>query len=170
VALRAAGLAETGARRIEILREAVATLKRSQAALELARTRIDLGAALVRAGRREEARGVLRAGQEGAFACGARPQVDRAHRELLATGARPRRTAASGRDDLTPSERRVSEMAARGLTNREIAQALFVTEKTVETHLRRAYHKLGVRSRKQLPNALGVSSTPAGNISPAKAF
>ena len=108
----------------------------------------------MRAGRREEARLVLRAGQEGAFGCGARPLVDRAHRELLATGARPRRTASSGRDDLTPSERRVTEMAARGLTNRQIAQALFVTEKTVETHLGRAYSKLGVRSRKQLGDAL----------------
>ena len=76
--------------------------------------------------------------------------VERAHRELLATGARPRRTAAAGRDELTPSERRVTQMAAEGLTNREIAQALFVTEKTVETHLGRAFVKLGVRSRKQL--------------------
>ena len=90
VAQRAAALAETGARRIELLREAVGTLATSQAVLELARARVDLGAALVRAGRREEARLVLRAGQEGAFGCGARPLVDRAYRELLATGARPR--------------------------------------------------------------------------------
>ena len=99
VALRAAALAESGARRIELLREAVASLEASQGALELARTRIDLGAALVRAGQREEARGLLRAGQEGAAGCGATPLVERAHRELLATGARPRgprRPAATG--------------------------------------------------------------------------
>jgi DNA-binding CsgD family transcriptional regulator/tetratricopeptide (TPR) repeat protein len=154
VALRAAALAESGARRIELLREAVTSLEASQGALELARTRIDLGAALVRAGQREPARELLRAGQEGASGCGATPLVERAHRELLATGARPRRTAAAGRDGLTPSELRVTEMAAAGQTNREIAQALFVTEKTVETHLGRAFMKLGVRSRKQLPQAL----------------
>ncbi|WP_028062718.1 helix-turn-helix transcriptional regulator [Solirubrobacter soli] len=154
VALRAAGLAESGARRIELLREAVTSLKASQGALELARARVDLGAALVRAGQRDEARGLLRDGQEGAAVCGATPLVERAHRELLATGARPRRTATAGRDGLTPSELRVTEMAAAGQTNREIAQALFVTEKTVETHLGRAFMKLGVRSRKQLAQAL----------------
>ena len=154
VALRAAALAETGARRLSLLREAVAVLETSQGALELARARIDLGAALVRAGKRDEARALLRDGQEGAAAAGATPLVERAHRELLATGARPRRTAAAGRDGLTPSELRVTEMAAGGQTNREIAQALFVTEKTVETHLGRAFMKLGVRSRKHLAQAL----------------
>jgi DNA-binding CsgD family transcriptional regulator len=154
VALRAAALAESGTRRIELLREAVASLEASQGALELARARVDLGAALVRAGRREEARQLLRDGQEGAAIAGATPLVERAHRELLATGARPRRTATAGRDGLTPSELRVTEMAAAGQTNREIAQALFVTEKTVETHLGRAFMKLGVRSRKQLAQAL----------------
>jgi DNA-binding CsgD family transcriptional regulator len=72
----------------------------------------------------------------------------------VATGARPRRTAAAGRDGLTPSELRAAEMAASGQTNREIAQALFVTEKTVETHLGRAFMKLGVHSRKHLAQAL----------------
>jgi DNA-binding CsgD family transcriptional regulator len=154
VALRAAALAESGPRRLELLREAVASLAASQGVLELARARIDLGAALVRAGQRDDARVLLRDGQEGAAAAGATPLVERAHRELLATGARPRRTAAAGRDGLTPSELRVTEMAASGQTNREIAQALFVTEKTVETHLGRAFMKLGVRSRKQLAQAL----------------
>ncbi len=162
VALRACALAETGARRLELLREAVTVLETSQGALELARCRIDLGAALVRTGRREDARGPLRAGQEGAVAAGATPLVERAHSELLATGARPRRAAAAGRDGLTPSELRVTEMAASGQTNREIAQALFVTEKTVETHLGRAFMKLGVRSRKQLAQAL--DREPAGVV------
>ncbi len=100
------------------------------------------------------AREALRAGQELAFRCGAGLLAERAHRELAATGARPRRSAAASRDDLTPSERRVSQVAADGMTNREIAQSLFVTEKTVETHLGRAFVKLGVRSRKQLADAL----------------
>ncbi|MDA0171814.1 AAA family ATPase [Solirubrobacter taibaiensis] len=154
VALRAAALAETGKRRLSLLHEAVAVLETSRGALELARARIDLGAALLRSGTRDEARACLRDGQEGAVAAGAAPLVERAHRELLATGARPRRTAAAGRDGLTPSELRVTEMAASGQTNREIAQALFVTEKTVETHLGRAFMKLGVRSRKHLAQAL----------------
>ncbi|MDA0182538.1 AAA family ATPase [Solirubrobacter phytolaccae] len=154
VALRAAALGESGERRIELLTEAVEALTGSEGALELARARIDLGRALVRAGRRDTARDLLRAGQEGAFRCGAGLLVERAHRELLATGARPRRSAAASRDELTPSERRVTQMAAEGLTNREIAQSLFVTEKTVETHLGRAFVKLGVRSRKQLAEAL----------------
>ncbi|MDA0165903.1 AAA family ATPase [Solirubrobacter ginsenosidimutans] len=154
VALRAAALAETGTRRLSLLRETVAVLETSRGALELARARIDLGAALLRSGKRDEAREHLRDGQEGAAAAGATPLVERAHRELVASGARPRRTAAAGRDGLTPSELRVAEMAAGGQTNREIAQALFVTEKTVETHLGRAFMKLGVRSRKHLAQAL----------------
>ncbi|MBE2317349.1 AAA family ATPase [Solirubrobacter sp. CPCC 204708] len=156
VALRAAALAESGERRIELLTDAVTSLEASQGTLELARARVDLGRALVRAGRRDAARDHLRGGQELALRCGASRLVEQAHRELLATGARPRRSAAASRDDLTPSERRVTEMAADGLTNREIAQALFVTEKTVETHLGRAFSKLGVRSRKQLADALAA--------------
>ena len=72
----------------------------------------------------------------------------------MATGARPRRRALSGPEALTPSERRVAELAAAGRTNREIAQALFITAKTVETHLGRAYLKLDIRSRQELPGAL----------------
>ena len=170
VALRVAALAESGERRIDLLTEAVQTLERSEGALELARARIDLGRALVRAGRREAARDHLRTGQEVALRCGATLLVERAHRELLATGARPRRTAAASRDDLTPSERRVTQMAAEGLTNREIAQALFVTEKTVETHLGRAFSKLGVRSRKQLARGTGGSRLNDRNLRPPGAL
>ncbi len=74
--------------------------------------------------------------------------------ELWASGARPRRRSLSGRDALTPSERRVAELAARGRTNREIAQELFVTMATVETHLSRTYRKLGVSGRAALAAAL----------------
>ena len=75
----------------------------------------------------------------------------RARAELAAIGVRPRTTDRDGTDSLTPSERRVVELAAAGGTNREIAQTLFVTEKTVETHLGRAFRKLDVSSRRQLP-------------------
>ena len=69
-------------------------------------------------------------------------------------GVRPRTTERAGADSLTPSERRVVELAATGDTNRQIAQTLFVTEKTVETHMGRAFRKLEVSSRRQLPDAL----------------
>lgn len=150
IALRAAGLIEGGELGIKRLREAAQVLEGSAAALERARTLTDLGAAVRRGGRRAEAREPLRRGLELAQRCGAKALVERAHAELLATGARPRRAALSGIDSLTASERRVVEMAADGLTNREIAQALFVTEKTIEWHLGQAYRKLDIHSRSQL--------------------
>jgi DNA-binding CsgD family transcriptional regulator len=154
IALRAAGLAEGGDRGVELLAEAVEVLKGSPAVLEHARALADLGAALRRKGRRSNAREPLRRALELAHRCGASALVERAHVELLATGARPRRAVVTGLEALTASERRVAEMAAEGLTNREIAQALFVTEKTIEWHLGQTYRKLEIRSRSQLTGAL----------------
>jgi DNA-binding CsgD family transcriptional regulator len=76
----------------------------------------------------------------------------------LATGARPRRLMRTGVDSLTPSERRVAQMAAAGQTNREIAQTLFVTPKTVEMHLSHVYRKLDLTARSQLPHAIAQRS------------
>ncbi len=154
IALRAAGLVEGGADGLDLLREAVAELESSPARLERARALTDLGAAMRRRGRRALARDPLRRGLDLAHRCGAVALRDRAHRELVATGARPRRLVLSGLDALTASERRVAEMATEGLTNREIAQALFVTQKTVETHLGNTYRKLDIGSRSQLAGAL----------------
>lgn len=154
VALRAAGLAEGGSRGIDLLRESVAVLETSPARLELCRALIDLGAALRGDGRRAEARESLRAGLDMAHRFDALALVDRAEDELRATGARPRRKAISGPDSLTPSERRVAEMAAQDMSNRAIAQALFVTRRTVETHLTHAYAKLEIDSRDELRAAL----------------
>ena len=153
-ALRAAGLVEGGEKGLRLLREAVEVLDGSPARLELAKALTELGAALRRGNRRAEARDVLRRAVELATHCAATPLGQQAETELRATGARPRRIALSGVDALTPSERRVAEMAAEGDTNREIAQALFVTPKTVEVHLSSVYRKLGIRSRSQLPAAL----------------
>jgi DNA-binding CsgD family transcriptional regulator len=89
-----------------------------------------------------------------AHGCGATRLAERATIELAATGARPRRLRAVGRDALTPSEQRIARMAADGLSNREIAQALFVTAKTVENHLGHIYQKLGVDGRRALAGAL----------------
>jgi DNA-binding CsgD family transcriptional regulator len=153
-ALRAAGLVEGGQHGLALLEEAVEVLADSPAKLEHARARTELGAALRRSNRRAEAREHLRHAVELAMICGAAPLAARAETELLAAGARPRRTALSGLESLTPSERRVAKMAAEGPTNREIAQALFVTPKTVEVHLSSVYRKLGIRSRSQLSAAL----------------
>jgi DNA-binding CsgD family transcriptional regulator/tetratricopeptide (TPR) repeat protein len=159
-ALRAAGLIEGGERGLALLGEAVDVLEHSPARLEHAKARTDLGAALRRANRRSDAREHLRRGLELATICGATPLAARAETELLATGARPRRIALSGVASLTPSERRVAEMAAEGPTNREIAQALFVTQRTVEVHLTSIFRKLSISSRSQLAAALG---DPAGS-------
>jgi DNA-binding CsgD family transcriptional regulator len=153
-ALRAAGLVEGGERGLALLEEAVQVLSRSPAKLEHAKARTELGAALRRANQRSQAREQLRHAVELATICGATPLAARAESELLATGARPRRIALSGVDSLTPSERRVAEMAAEGPTNREIAQALFVTQRTVEVHLTSIYRKLAINSRSQLAAVL----------------
>ncbi len=121
--------------------------------LQLARTGIELGAALRRAGRRRQARGVLLPAMDAAASCGALALAARAADELRATGARPRRHAVTGRDALTAGERRVAVLAAEGHSNRGIAQELFVTVATVETHLRRAYRKLGIQGRGGLVGA-----------------
>jgi DNA-binding CsgD family transcriptional regulator len=154
VALRTAGLLAGQARGVALLREAVDTLARSDAQLELARALVDLGAALRRGGERAASREPLRQGLELAHRFGAAPLVSQAQEELKATGARPRRLVLTGAASLTASERRVAEMAATGLTNRQIAQSLFVTTKAVEFHLRHAYQKLDIQGRRQLATAL----------------
>jgi DNA-binding CsgD family transcriptional regulator/tetratricopeptide (TPR) repeat protein len=146
-ALRARGLADDS---VETLREAVDVLAGTPARLEHARATVDLGAALRRANCRTDARKHLEHGMHEAHACGAGALVARAREELTACGARPRRPATTGWDALTPSERRIVQLARDGLSNREIAQTLFVTTKTVETHLGAAYRKLGISRRTEL--------------------
>ena len=156
-ALRASAAVARGRRAQELLEEAVQVLDGSLARLELAKSLVELGAALRRGNQGVQAREPLRRGLELAVFCGAEPVIEHARTELLATGARPRRVALTGIGSLTPSERRVAEMAADGATNREIAQALFVTAKTVEVHLSSAYKKLGVTARSQLAPAFSGS-------------
>ncbi len=155
VALRARGLAEGGAEGIETLRESLAVLDGSSARLERARSLVELGAALRRANQRAEARELLKEGIDLAVRCSSQPLVEHAEAELAATGARPRRLLLSGVESLTASERRVADFAAKGLSNKDIAQTLFVTTKTVEVHLSNVYRKLGIGSRGELPQALG---------------
>jgi DNA-binding CsgD family transcriptional regulator/Flp pilus assembly protein TadD len=154
VALRTLGLIEQGDSGIGLLEQAVAHLEPSPARLEHALALLELGAATRRAGRRADARKPLREALELARACGADAVAVRAHEELVAAGARPRRDPTESRSNLTASELRVARMAAEGMTNREIAQALFLTENTIETHLRSVFRKLDIGSRSQLARAL----------------
>ena len=96
----------------------------------------------------------LRRALELARGCGADAVVTRAHDELVAAGARPRRDPIESRSELTAAELRVARMAAEGMTNREIAQGLFLTENTIQTHLRNAFRKLDIPSRSQLARSL----------------
>jgi DNA-binding CsgD family transcriptional regulator len=153
-ALRTLGVARAGESGLALIRESESVLAAANYPLELARTRIELGAALRRAGRRTEAREPLHAALDACVRMGAKPDAKRAEEELAATGARPRALVRSGIESLTPSEYRVAQLAADGMTNREVAQSLFVTTKTVETHLGHAYTKLKIAGRGELAGAL----------------
>lgn len=147
---------------IDRLRDAEALLASTPSRLEHVRAQAALGAALRRGRRVAEAREYLRRALAGARACGANGLAETVRTELQAAGVRPRTDAVEGVDALTPSELRVARMAAEGETNKEIAQALYVTPKTVEVHLGSVYRKLGVRSRRDLPVALAPEpSAPA---------
>jgi DNA-binding CsgD family transcriptional regulator len=150
MALRTAAEVGDPVDRLGLLTEAVGVLEPAGASLECAKATIDLGSVLISQGRQDEALSTLRRGADLAFRCRAQPLADRAARELRAAGARPRRLALMGSDALTPAERRVAELAAGGMINARIAEALFVSEKTVEGHLTRVYQKLGRRSRTNL--------------------
>ncbi len=154
VALRAAGLVSGGEAGVAQLNRATEVLARSPARLEQARALTDFGAALRRAGRRADAREPLRHGLELAVRCGATVLAQRAGDELNAAGARRHNIVLTGVDALTPSERRVARLAGDGLSNPQIAQALYLTRRTVETHLTHAYQKLRISSRDQLPTIL----------------
>jgi DNA-binding CsgD family transcriptional regulator len=167
IALRTRGMLEGGEQGLHDLREAAGMLAAAGARLEHARGLVELGAALRRANQRTAAREPLRAGLDLAHRCGATRLAQRARAELLAAGARPRKGALTGLEALTASERRVAELAAAGMSNPEIAQALFVTLNTVEGHLRHAYQKLSIGSRGELPAALrsaapGTAARPGG--------
>lgn len=161
VALRAQALVGNDERTIPLLHDACATLARSQAPVEHARALTDLGAALRRDNQRRQAGEHLRAALDIAVVTGAAALVQRASTELEATGARPRTPLRSGLDALTPSERRIAQMAAAGQTNMTIAQTLFVTIKTVEMHLTSTYRKLDIASRNQIGAAMTAGGTGA---------
>lgn len=167
---RAAGLralARTADRdeAIGLLERAVELVAESPSQLEHTRALVELGSALRRANHRSAARAPLRRGLELADRGGMRLLAQRAREELKAAGAGPRRAALSGVDSLTPAEHRVATLAAQGHSNREIAQQLYVTRRTVETHLTHVFQKLDVAARVELGDAL--SETLAAEAIPA---
>ena len=85
-----------------------------------------------------------------------RPLADRVQRLLERIGEPVHRSTSEAVNLLTVSERRVADLAASGMSNRQIAQQLFVTVKAVEWHLSNVYRKLGIRSRTRLPAVLSV--------------
>ncbi|MFD9820181.1 helix-turn-helix transcriptional regulator [Streptomyces violascens] len=151
--LRALGLLRSGSAAVDALREAAELLEPTPATLDLATVLTDLGERLHESGRADEARDSLRRALDLAAAAEARPLAARAHRALRATGARPRRARQSDVPALTDRERHVATLAAAGMTNDMIATELFITRRTVEFHLTRAYRKLGVTSRTELTAA-----------------
>ena len=160
IALRVCGLLAGGKDGIELLEQSVAVLEPTPMRLELAHSLTELGAALRRAGARTAAREPLRRALDLAARCGATPLAERARQEALAAGARPRRPWTTGVQALTPSELRVVRLAAQPLSNRDIAQALFITTKTVSDHLSSSYHKLNIHTRNQLATAMAAPAPP----------
>ena len=156
-ALRVRALLVPSGDMVDAAREAVEVLAASDLQLAHARALIDLGAALRRGGHRRDARDPLREGLDLANRCGSLIETERALDELRAAGAKPRRPAVRGVDALSPQERRIASLATEGLSNREIAEALFLTRRTVEMHLTGAYRKLGVSGRGELSQALGAA-------------
>jgi DNA-binding CsgD family transcriptional regulator len=155
ISLRATGMITGGSAGLAYLREAVGHLEQSPARLEHARALAELGAALRRTGKRREAQQTLRQALDLADRCGGQAVARQARAELMITGARPRRARLAGVEALTASERRVAQLAAQGMTNRQIAQALFVSQPTIVTHLSHCYQKLNITSRQQLTGVLG---------------
>jgi DNA-binding CsgD family transcriptional regulator len=154
LSLRSAGLAIGGDDGLRLLREAVTVLENSPARLELAYALTDLGEQLSRSGRRTEGRDTQRRAVHIAGQCGAITLAERALADLHAGPGRRVRTQLTGPGALTAAEWRVCRQVVEGRTNREVAQALFLTEKTIERHLSSAYQKLGIRSRFQLTSAI----------------
>lgn len=149
-ALIATGLVDGGDQGIRRLREAVEVLEASPRVLTRARAMIELGSMLRRNREVQAARPFLVAALDLGHRHGATALAERAREELIIAGGRPRRAARTGLEALTPAESRVALLVAQGLTNGQIARSLFVSTRTVTTHLTHVYEKLGITNRQEL--------------------
>ncbi|WP_435241613.1 LuxR C-terminal-related transcriptional regulator [Streptomyces cucumeris] len=150
ISLRTAAVTVRGRQGLKQLETSVGLLEEAGATLELARSLVEYGTLRFEAGHVRLGRETARRGLDLARQCGAVRLADLARERLRAFGARPRRTHTAGASALTDRERRVAELAARGLTNREIADTLFITQRTVENHLTSGFRKLGITGRRAL--------------------
>jgi DNA-binding CsgD family transcriptional regulator len=142
-----------------LYREAIDRLGRTRIRVELARTHLLYGEWLRRQHRRSHAREQLRTAHEMVTKMGIDALAERITRELLATGGHARKRTVETRDGLTPQEAQISRHAAEGATNQEIAGQLFISPSTVDYHLRKAFRRLGVKSRHQLDQHLHQQRT-----------
>jgi len=156
---RSRALLSDGETAEHLYREAIDRLGRTSLRPELARAHLLYGEWLRREGRRVDARARLRAAHEQFTSIGMEAFAERAHRELVATGETARKRTVETRDDLTPQERQIAQLARDGLSNPEIGARLFLSRRTVEWHLRKVFGKLGIRSRHELANALAHSDS-----------
>jgi DNA-binding CsgD family transcriptional regulator len=152
---RVRALAAEGSAAEEAYQESIARLAATRLRVEQGRSRLLYGEWLRRERRRLDAREQLRIASAALGGLGAGAFAGRAERELRATGERSRRRAVDTRDELTPQEEQVARLVAKGSTNREIAAQLFITQSTVEYHLRKVFRKLEVKSRTQLAGRFG---------------
>ena len=154
----------------ELYREAIDRLRRTRLRPELARAHLLYGEWLRRENRRVDAREQLRTAYQMLTAIGMEAFAERARKELQATGENVRKRTAGTRDDLTAQERQIARLARDGLSTPEISARLFLSSRTVEWHLRNVFTKLGIRSRRELANALdgpGPQLILAGTPGPA---
>jgi DNA-binding CsgD family transcriptional regulator len=160
---RSRALLSEGGTADRLYRQAIQRLGQTRLRPELARAHLLYGEWLRREQRRVDAREQLRAAYQQFTSIGMEAFAERARIELLATGEKVRKRTVETHDELTAQERQVSRLAREGLSNAEIGARLFISPRTVEWHLRKAYAKLGVRSRRELPQALrGSQPSPNG--------
>jgi len=165
VSARARALVSSDAAAEELYREALDRLERCQMRVDLARAHLLYGEWLRRENRRVDARAQLRTAHDEFTAIGMEAFAERAGHELLATGETVRKRTPETRDDLTPQERQIAELARDGLSNPEIGARLFLSRRTVEWHLRKVFAKLGISSRRELGSALSSSDSTSHGAS-----